>query len=205
MKCTLVIRNYNPDKIYPYVYETGDVYIGDTYDFINLSEIEIYDGSMKLQGLTGSMSSEWREPDGRTYQWYKCFDGVDSQESSFCSTDSSINTNQPSMLYVNLDNRKFDTIKIYNRLIEPMRIIGAEIYVLQGVDDANNKVWSDTFRLSSNKAERVLTIAIFSFTAQQLVLSSSSSPSSAPSPAPSQVCAECSEGITCTLTCPVGR
>ena len=55
LKCVMVIRNYNPDK-QPY-YGPGDPYIGDEIDAINIAEIEIYDGSLKLTDLTGSMSS----------------------------------------------------------------------------------------------------------------------------------------------------
>ena len=153
----LVIRNYNPDKDINY---DGEI-IGDLGDHISLSEIEIYDGSSKLNNLSGSMNSE-AFGDWRNYQWSNCFDGIDGQEvwNGLCHTHGSDYTNGPSMLYVNLDNRKFDSIKIFNRLLTPLRIIGAEIYVLQGVDEANEKVWSDTFKLNNNKAE---VIPLFTF------------------------------------------
>ena len=100
--------------------------------------------------------------DSRSFKWSNCFDGIDGQEASngLCHTYASYQTGQPSMLYVNLDNRKFDRVKVYNRLVTPLRIIGAEIYVLQGVDEANEKVWSDTFKLNNNKAE---VIPLFTF------------------------------------------
>ena len=157
----LVIRNYNPDKINRFQYGPNDTYYEDLHDSISLSEIEIYYGSSKLTSLSGYMSTE-HVGDSRSFKWSNCFDGIDGQEASngLCHTYASYQTGQPSMLYVNLDNRKFDRVKVYNRLVSPLRIIGAEIYVLQGVTEATRKVWTDTFRLNSNKAEA---IHIFSF------------------------------------------
>jgi len=185
LTCTLIIRNYDADKEPVYSgFDFGPYGGGTLGDYIQLTEIEIYDGSSKLELLTGSMSSEL------TYQFglSNCFNG-DVTENLLCHTKSSTETGKPSMIYINLNNRKFDAIKIYNRiqyLVYSARIIGAEIYILQGTDDASEKVWADTFKLSRN--DKTKPVPLFYFQPGSL--------ESTPAPALSGI--DCT-GLNCTL------
>jgi hypothetical protein len=183
LTCTLIIRNYDADKEPVYSgFDFGPYYGGTLDDAIQFQEIEIYDGSSKLENLTGSMSS------ALTYQFglSNCFDG-DITANQLCHTKPSTETGEPSMIYINLDNRKFDTIKIYNRiqyLVYSAGIIGAEIYILQG--DASEKVWTDTFKLSRN--DKTKPVGLFYFQPGSL--------ESTPAPTLSGI--DCT-GLDCTL------
>ena len=100
LKCTLIIRNYKPNT--------------PTLDYLNFAEIEVwYKGSI-VQGLDGSMSSVY-DGVGFPLSWGYCFDGEHRTVLNMCLTYSSAISGSPSMIYINADNKKFDSIVAYNR------------------------------------------------------------------------------------------
>ena len=147
---------------------------------------------MPLSSLSVSLSSYYDVDSDN-----KCFDG---SINSICHSSLNVpySSQHATLTITTSSSIKIANIKVYNRLdCCGGRIRNAKISVSVG----SSLVWSDRFDNSDGHD-------VYDFITTSNVTAATSSNqciTTASLPAPTQVCAECQEGVTCTLTCSVGR